>query len=181
MKSLQCVVLAGAGLCSLLSGCGGGLRGVPPEPTAGIARGERIVWHALRHLLARESVRGPEIGAVCVGLGEDGSHAPSAALLDDFSKVEPPVVSGGLCSRDTNSGVVLERESGSPATFLSFFDVADSFGARAVKVRIEVPGQAPEVRTCQVEFRGVIVAIPVGARVPPPGTPKPPPPRVVGC
>ena len=179
MKSLRCVVPVGATLCSLLSGWAVGLPGVPAEPSARLARRDLIVWHTLRRVLTREGVRGPEVGAVCVGMGEDGSHAPPIALLHDFSEVEPPVVSGELCSRNTDSGVVLERESGDAATFLSFFNVNDSPGAMTVSVRIEAPGQAPEVRTCRVEVLGVVVRR--GAGGPPPGTPKPPPPRVVGC
>ena len=168
--------------CMLVSGCGGTLRGVPTGPSTRLATREFIVWHSLKRLLFREDVRGPGIAAICVGLGTDGGGAPSDALLGDFSEVEPPVVSAVKCARRSGSGWELREASGAPATFLAFFDVDESPYAMTVQARIEVPGRAPEVRTCAVEVLGVPVRRSLGGAPSPAGSGRrPPPPRVSGC
>lgn len=179
VMSIRCTLFGAAALSMIFSGCGGGLPGAPPVPSERLAVRELIVWHSLRRVLAREDVRGPEVGLICVGLGADGSRTLPPSLLGDFDKVEPPVVSGTRCSRNADSGWVVRSPSRAPATFLTFFDVHDTPPAWTVRVRIEVPGQAPEVRTCELEVRGVLVRLEPGA--PPPRVPDPPPPRVLGC
>jgi hypothetical protein len=182
MRSLRGVMLGGGALCILLSGCGGaGLPGVPIAPTERLETRELLVWHTLRRVLTLEGVRGAGIGAVCVGMGAEGGGVPPVSVLRDFSGLTPPVVSWEVCSRDLDSGAVFESGSGAPASFLSFLDVNDAPGAMTARVRIEVPGQEPEVRTCRLEFVGVVVRMRPGERPPPMPQSSPPPARVTGC